>query len=378
MSRTVYLHVGIAKTGTTYLQRTLFANRALLERHGTRYPGPGPAAHFFGSLDLRGTTFQGHAYSKAEGAWARLVAQADAFDGNTLISHETLAHATPDDIRRAVTGFSTGDVRVVVTCRDLARQLPAMWQEKVKNRSATRYSAFLTKAFADWARDGGPTGAFWRAQHVEGLVSRWADAVGPDSVLVVTVPPPGADPMELWNRFARATQLPDVDYAFADDGGNSSLGVAETEMLRRLNPLLADRLDWPQYDALVKKGLAVSVLATGDSTGRLGLPARWHPQVSEIADATVSFLTSSGVRVVGDPGDLVPQLAVPPARQPEDLDDSEVLDVALRAVAELLVTPADVAPAADPDVPRALDSARLRLGDLGRVARQAAKRVRRR
>jgi len=95
VSRTVYLHVGIAKTGTTYLQRRLFANRELLERHGTLYPGSGPAAHFLASLDLRGTTFKGHAYEGVEGAWDRLVAAADGFGGNTLISHETLARAKP-------------------------------------------------------------------------------------------------------------------------------------------------------------------------------------------------------------------------------------------------------------------------------------------
>ena len=92
MSRTVHLHVGIAKTGTTYLQRTLYANRRALERNGTCYPGREPAAHFFGSLDLRGTTFKGHVYDGVAGAWGRLVALADEFEGTALISHETLAH----------------------------------------------------------------------------------------------------------------------------------------------------------------------------------------------------------------------------------------------------------------------------------------------
>lgn len=362
MSRRVYLHVGIAKTGTTYLQRTLFANRALLERHGTRYPGPGLGAHFFGSLDLRGATFQGHSYRRSKGAWGRLVAQANAFTGNTLISHETLAHCDADQIQRAVTSFSTADVRVVVTCRDLGRQLPAMWQEKVKNRSPTQYSSFLSKVVTDWSRAPGPRGSFWRAQHVEGLVGRWAAAVGMTNVRVVTLPPRGAEPMELWNRFARAVDLPDLDYVFAEEGGNSSLGVAAAEMLRRLNPLLDDLLDWPTYDLLVKRGLAVNLLAGPDSSGRLALPAAWHRDVMAIADSTVRFLADSGVTVVGDPQDLRPQLAGPAGRQPSDLDESEVLAVALRVVATLLASPADV-------VPREEHGTRRAVGRLIRMVR---------
>lgn len=358
MSRTVYLHVGIAKTGTTYLQRTLFANRVLLERSGTRYPGPGPAAHFFGSLDLRGATFQGHSYRKVEGAWGRLVAQADAFDGRTLISHETLAHATPADISRAVSGFATDDVRVVITCRDLARQLPAMWQEKVKNRSTTRYHAFLSKTLADWSASDGPRGAFWRAQHLEGLVNRWAEQVGSAGVYVVTVPPRGAPPQELWRRFAMAAELPDVPYVFDEDGGNTSMGVAEAEMLRRLNPLLNDVLDWPQYDTLVKKGLAVQVLGRLGSHGRLTLPSAWRPQVAEIAASTVAFLESADVTVIGDPADLIPAFddnGDEESRQPADLADADVLDVALRVVATLLAGPADAVPAVRPLRQRLLD-----------------------
>lgn len=347
MSRTVYLHVGIAKTGTTYLQRTLYANRALLERHGTRYPGPGPAAHFFGSLDLRGTTFQGHAYPRAEGAWDRLVARADAYDGNALISHETLAHANADHIRRAVTSFATDDVRVVITCRDLARQIPATWQETLKNRSATPYATFVSKVVADWPAAGGPRGPFWRAQHVEGLVERWAAAVGPANVKVVTVPPSGADPLELWRRFARASALPDVGYTFAAAGGNSSLGVVEAEMLRRLNPLLDDLLDWPRYDELVKKGLAVDVLGPLETLGKLGLPPSCHADVLRMSDSTVAFLARSGVPVIGDAEDLRPDLTLVPTRQPEDLADADVLAVALQALAALLGGPGVVVPRGD-------------------------------
>ena len=338
MSRTVYLHVGIAKTGTTYLQRTLFANRRLLERHGTRYPGPEPAAHFFGSLDLRGATFQGHVYDRVEGAWGRLVEQADTFGGNTLISHETLAHANVEQIERAVTSFSTADVRVVITSRDLARQIPAVWQEKVKNRGEVGFDEFLSQISVGWRRKNRPRGGFWRAQDVAALVQRWGEAVGMDQVRLVTVPPVGADRTELWRRFARATDLPDLDYTFAT-GENPSLGVAEAELLRRLNPLLKDSLDWPQYEARIKRRLAETVLGPLDLQGRLRLPPRYRAEVVAITRASIDFLADSGVTVVGDLRDLEPSPGEEAGRQPDELDDAELLDAALQVVAVLASQP---------------------------------------
>ncbi len=337
MARRVYLHVGIAKTGTTYLQRTLFTNRELLERHGVRYPGVKPGSQFLGSLDLRGTTFKGHTYDGLEGSWGRLVAQVDAFAGNALISHETLAHAKPEHIDRAVHSFTTDDVRVVVTCRDLARQVPAVWQESVKNRGERGYDEFLAQVFSSWRRKGRLTGGFWRAQDTAALVSRWADVVGIARVCLVTVPPSGAEKLELWRRFARATELPDLDYSFARSAGNTSLGVTEAELLRRLNPLLKDELDWPQYERVVKRQLVEGVLAPIDQQHRITVPPAWQPDLAAITLEQLELLERSGVTVVGDLRDLeVPAVeSARPAPQPSDVTDRELLDVSLQVVARL-------------------------------------------
>ena len=340
MSRTVYLHVGIAKTGTTYLQRTLFANRDLLRQHGTLYPGPDAASHFLGSLDLRGAKFKGHTYERAEGAWARLVSQANDYEGNTLISHETLAHAKPEHIDQAVHDFTTEDVRVVVTARDLARQLPAAWQESLKNRGETEYDDFLAGVFAGWHAEVGGEGRFWGAQDVRGVVARWGGRVGLDNVTVVTVPPSGSERSILWERFRDATALPEIHYAFPERD-NSSLGVAEAELLRRLNPRLRDELDWPRYDGLIKKRLAEGVLGPLEAQGRLRLPQRWRDDTLAISAAAVEYLALSGVRIVGDLEDLEPSQGFDDGsgRQPSELSDREVLDAALDVIAVLAVRP---------------------------------------
>ena len=136
MARTVFLHVGLAKTGTTYLQRILHSNRDLLRRNGVLYPGTRRADHFKASLDLRGTNYLGHTYPDAAGAWRRLVDEVNAVRGlRADLPRDPRAHAPTCRIEQAVKDFDTDDVRVVVTARDLARQVPAIWQERLKNRS---------------------------------------------------------------------------------------------------------------------------------------------------------------------------------------------------------------------------------------------------
>jgi hypothetical protein len=374
VSRTVFLHVGIAKTGTTYLQRTLFANRELLAQHGTLYPGSDPAAHFLASLDLRGTPFKGYTYERADGAWNRLVAEANAFDGNVLISHETLAQARRNHIDRAVAAFAPADVCIVVTARDLARQIPAVWQEQLKNRATTPYDEFVSTALGNWRRDVARPRGIWGAQDIRGVVRRWAAAVGTERVVVVTVPPAGAPQSLLWDRFAAATQLPDLGYRFAS-GANPSLGIGEAELLRRLNPRLDIVLDWPQYEVLIKKRLAESVLGVLDTHGRLRLPQRWQPKVREIAEMQIEYLDGAGVTILGELKDLSPAFdsGEPEAasRQPEDLAADDLLETALEVIAVLAASGHDHADEHGPRLQWPLGNPRIR-----RVARALRDRFR--
>lgn len=335
MARTVYLHVGTAKSGTTYLQRRLAHNRALLERHGYLYPGD-RGSHFLASLDLRDTGFKGHRYPAAEGAWSRVAKQVRDFSGDALVSHETLAHAKEDAAREAVS--SLGDhVRVLITCRDLGRQVPAVWQENVKNQNRQAYPDFLAKVFPEPgdASSGGTTRretTFWRSQDVAGLAARWAEVVGPENVVLVTVPRSGAEPGELWRRFAEAAHLPALDYEEARTGRNASLGTVETELLRRLNGYVPEDLPWPQYEKLVKHRLVENDLSPHELGGRFTVPEEYQERTREISARIVAQLRDAGYPVVGSLDDLEPEFRAS-ATRPQDVTDQQLLDLALRVIA---------------------------------------------
>src|SRR5690349_8674678 len=125
--RTVFLHVGAPKSGTTYLQTILHTNRRALARNGLLYPGDAIRSHFWASQDLRGIRFRGHAEPQVDGAWDRLVDEVRRARGNAVIDHELLAGAAPAQIARALGDLSFADVHIIWTDRDLARQLPAAW-----------------------------------------------------------------------------------------------------------------------------------------------------------------------------------------------------------------------------------------------------------
>ena len=148
MSPTVYLHIGAPKTGTTYLQDRLGRNASALADHDVHFPSrsaivsPG-LFHFRAALDLLGQDWGG-APGHAEGSWDALARRVRRKSGTVVISHEILAPAAPDAVARAMQDLGP-DVHVVYTARDLGRQVPAAWQESIKQGRRWRYSSFVRR-----------------------------------------------------------------------------------------------------------------------------------------------------------------------------------------------------------------------------------------
>jgi hypothetical protein len=79
-------------------------------------------------LDVLDQRRDGQVVPGTEGAWQRLLDELAAHDGTGLISMEFLGPTPPDDIATVVGSLRPADVHVVMTARDLGRNVPAMWQ----------------------------------------------------------------------------------------------------------------------------------------------------------------------------------------------------------------------------------------------------------
>jgi hypothetical protein len=273
----------------------------------------------------------------AAGAWDRLADEVRAFDGAAVVSHETFARASSRQIQRVMDSFEGADLRIVLTVRDLGRQVPAVWQETLKNRATGSYEEFLADVFVN--ADSGAHKFFWRPQDVAGVVRRWSRKVGVENVTVVTVPPSGAPRDELWARFASAIGLPDIDIEIPAVPANTSLGPAEAELLRHVNAAMPADVPWPRYLRAVKRQFAEGRLAARTASARIVVPPAWHDAVKQRATEMVGYIEQSGVRVVGDLDDLTPSLPTADVSGPEDLDRQELMRVAAEVVRDYVLAP---------------------------------------
>jgi hypothetical protein len=331
--RTVYFHIGAPKTGTTYLQSVLHANRRALRAAGLLYPGT-QHAHFWPSQDLRETRFRGHSDAHVRGAWDRLVKQIAGWPGRSVIDHESFAAASRRAIDQALADLEFAEVHVVLTARDLARQLPATWQERVKNGSTGSYADFLQSLRAARAEQDPSAKRFWSMQSVPDVLARWSRALPPERVHVVTVPPPGSEPGLLWRRFAGLLQLDPDAYDTSVPTANTSLGAAEAAVLRRLNAAIAELdVPWPAYAGVFKQRLAPALAERGGEP--IELPEAHFEWVVERSQAFVAQVRAAGYSVVGDLADLVPA-ARPTGLDPDHVPADDRADAALAGMVSMV------------------------------------------
>ncbi len=339
----IVVHVGLPKTGTTYLQGLLRDHRDRLRAAGVLYPFLRPGALFHGAVEVRGSHAKfGLAAEEVAGTWAELCARARDFDGTTVLGHEVLAGATTDQVRAALAPLAGLDVHVVVTARDLGRQATAHWQEEVKLGATWSFAEFEREQLrADTGPDAGPDAGgvrphFWHAQDFADCLRRWSVVVGPDHAHLVVAPPPGAAPQELWRRFADALE---VDPAVVDADvppANPSLGAAEVALLRAVNAELAGRLDARTYNRVVKRSYAEGRLA-GRPGPRARTPEHLRALLAEVTARWLAEVAAAGHPVHGDPADLAPVTAAAGDPHPDDVTLPE--DPA--AVAQVLLAEAD-------------------------------------
>ncbi len=337
MADVVYLHVGAPKTGTTYIQDRLALNRSHLARHDVRYPIGARADMFPAALDLIDRPWGGM-LPEVKGEWDALVKRARRSKGSVIISHEILAGASHEQVERAMASLAPADVHVVLTARDIARQVPAEWQERLKHQGRVPYGKFVRRVMDPRVR-GVAARSFWDVQGVTQVLERWSRQLNPDHVHVVTVPQAGAPHGELWRRFCRAVQV-DPEWAPLDSvRRNPSIGVAESAMLRQLNGRLRKaELQHADYRALVRHLVVHETLADRSGVQRLTLPPESFDWAEEIAESWREWIVGAGVDVVGDLEDLRPVRPGPDEvwLDPERARPRDIADAALEALVAVI------------------------------------------
>ena len=363
MSQRLTLHVGLPKSGTTYLQGLLASHREELRAAGRLYPFVRPEAMFRAAVEVR----QQHALwglppDEVDGTWRALLDRVREVGLPAVISHEILAGCSPEHAARVAADVAGHEVHLVVTCRDLLRQAMGHWQEEVKNGRPWSYDDFVA-ALPTPEESAEREHGFWRSQDLVGVLDRWSAALPDATVHVVTAPPAGSAPDVLWRRFAEAADLPPdvLDPSETDpaSGANRSLGAAQVRLLREVLTELDGRIGQPDHAHVVKRWFAQQVLAA-----RAGEPARPTRELADLlAERSAGWadqVRERGWQVHGDLADLAVR---PPSPGPHP-DEVPADDLgAPEDLAAMLLE--EVARRHAPEEPGGLP------GLLGRVSRRA-------
>ena len=332
----VLLHVGAPKTGTSAVQDILFTHRDHLRERGILYPADRHDAHFLAALDLMELPWGG-LEREAAGRWDRLAEEARDWPGTVIISHEILGRASRLQAARALASLGAPDreVHIVYSARDLVRQIPAEWQENVKHRRTKPYATFLAD-LQDPERGTEVAQWFWGVQEVPDVLDRWATGVPRAQVHLITVPPPGAPPTLLWERFAGLFGIDPLELT-PSERANVSLGVAESTTIRRLNARVNDVLDGYGYRRFVRELVVHQHLARRTDSTRLTVPPEVHTWAAGLTRSWVSELALRGYDVVGDLDDLISTAPAGGFRDPDTVDEREVAEVALDSLAVMTI-----------------------------------------
>lgn len=330
----VVLHVGLPKSGTTFLQHALRRNAEALADRGVLYPQTSDDVMFRAALDVRGNHKSwGRRRKDVAGAWDSLCASARRHVGTTIVSHELLAAACTRQVDAALSMLKGLDVHLVVTARDPVRQLVSEWQEGVKHGRRLTFDEFEAAV-----RHGETDVAhrFAAAQALPEVLHRWGRHLPPDRVHLVVGPPPGTPPDRLWQEFAAVAGFDPAGFPAGGGPLNESLGADEADLLRRVNIALDGRLRQPAYGRLAKHRLAHQLLA-GRRTRPLEASVQVRDALTGTAELWVKEVERAGWTVHGDLADLVPTAPAEPGAHPDSVDVHAQVAIAADVVAALLL-----------------------------------------
>jgi len=327
MAQRVYLHVGLPKTGTTYVQSVLWHNRPALAEQGVVFPGVRRREHMWASMVVREHPGLHRRNPRAQGAWERLLTQVEEAPDAALISHEFFGAATAEQAKRALTDLGDVETHLVVTARDLVTVVTSYWQEYIKHGFDCDLDAFPPR------EDRGDEWT-WAAVDLLGVLERWGSSLPPERVHVLVLPDREAPRETLVLQFAGLMGVDASGFELEKANPNSSLGVVEAQLLRSVVPRLEDFTSALDRGVWIRSYLAHGVLVPHGGESFLPSPAR-VAELADRADVAVEAVEEAGYDVVGDLDRLrVGQLRE--LRYPQDVSEAELLDAALDTIATMM------------------------------------------
>lgn len=333
MAAKVFVHLGLPKTGTTYLQTVMWADRERMRAQGVLLPGRERRDHLWSTRIIREDPHLDTYDERVRESWGVLKAEIAAWDGTALISHEFFAGAAPEQAARMVSELAPAEVHLVVTAREPVGLYSGGWQESLKNRDSRTMAEFAAAEVSE-----SPMSVWnWRTLDLRLVLERWAPMVPAARVHVLPLPPPGSPRDLLWRRFAGLVGLDPDSFDLSATFPNESMGVAEAETLRRINDHLKDA----DFERPFDRGVYIRTFLADERLATRAGEKYWPTdeilaECRERAVAAVAHVEAAGYDVIGEVNDLLVPETLEPRRAVDSVTEAEVADVATALAGRML------------------------------------------
>ena len=332
MARRVFLHIGPPKTGTSFLQQAWFQHRQDMAPRGLLYPGAAREDQFQAcavAVGKRAVVEQMRPESLR--AWDRLTHEVEQWDGDALLSSEHYALGRTANIGPIMNRLRevADEVHLVAGARDLARQVPADWQQTVKQGSVSTFDEFWRRLATD------DTATFWQHQDLPALLQRWGDSLPGERVHLVVHGRPGSPHTTLWEHMCEVLGI-ESDFLGPVARTNESLGAVQVELIRRANEHMGRTRTALETKRAMRSLIGAGVFADDTPTERLTLPAEAMTWLSTRSTRMVDELRAMPFHVLGDLDDLLVEPAPTPGRVPDVVEDEEITNLAPAVIARLV------------------------------------------
>lgn len=220
----IYLHVGLHKTGTSYLQKLFFENSDYLESQGILYPNtPGHAHHRFAACFKNGDLTQ------ASEIFESFVSEARRKNINRmLISSEVFSEIESADA--VYDAFYGHDVEVILYLREPVGLYLSAYNQLVREPSVRR-----SKPISE--------GNIYNLDYLSHF-ERWRKAFPDSGIWVLNYDTEKGRPSGIVGAFCEKLGVGSDgfrDFSVVDGSANKSVGVLGTEILRQLNSFKCDK-----------------------------------------------------------------------------------------------------------------------------------------
>jgi hypothetical protein len=273
MKKTVFIHIGPHKTGTTTIQHGLAINEKILRRRGVLSPKSGrPYPNNGGTHNLSWELRipNSRVYNPKHGTWKDLLNEINQEKrvNKVILSSEDFCLLDTISIQAIREYLKDYEVKVIIYLRRQDEAHQSLWVEFVKNRA----NLPTVGSFYEWLEEYQYS---IRNYDYAAILSKWEPVFSPDNILPRVFDPNAFQP-SLFHDFLDLCQIKSNNIT-TPPHTNISPGAKTIEAIRLLkNHINIDQLDEPTWNFMAK-GL----------TG-LGSEKGWNDDKVNYLDAALS------------------------------------------------------------------------------------------